>query len=46
MNEHGGVRGDIGGFLRGFNNKCLKGTVGMEYATMDDAKRKNGSHPF
>ena len=44
--EHGGARGDIGGFMRGFDIRCPRGTVDTKYATVDDARRRSGSHPF
>ena len=46
VDEHGGARGDIGGFMRRFDNRCPRGTLGTEYAAVDDARRRSGSHPF
>ena len=44
--KHGGARGDIGGFMQGFDIKCPRGIVDVEYATVDDARRRSRSHPF
>ena len=46
MVEHGGARMDISDFLRGFGNRCKRGTTDVEDAVVGDARRRSVSRPF
>ena len=45
MAEHGGARGDISGFVQGFDNRCPSRTVDVEDTAVGDARTRSGSRP-
>ena len=46
MAEHGRARTDISDIVRGFGNKCKRGTADAEDAVVGNARRRSVSRPF